>query len=484
MMGRLGRSFPVLRRAPLAARMSILLIIVVAAVQLINLALVVLVPPPTEETYSAAQFAAALKGEDAGTHFSLRRFDDGEMRPQHPALVPIRDQLAAYLGVKPEELRVEVAGAAPDAPRQDKGLLDGSVILKFASLEASSFDGQKALFQGLFKVGLRQGDGSWLVARPTGALHALWKQRALLWLLSTIVVAIPCAYLVAHKLAEPIRRFGAAAEELGRNPGAPPIDTSGPKEIAAAASAFNDMQRRLNRYVDDRVMMMGAIAHDLRTPLMRLAFRLEEAPPALAGKAREDIDEMKAMLAAVLSYVRSVQSERPRERHDLRSLVLSIADELADLGHDVSVEDGDDVVVTGDGLGLKSLFANVIGNAAKYGGSARVRLAAEAGHVTVIVDDDGPGLPADELERVFEPFYRHESSRNRATGGVGLGLATARSVAIAHGGSIRLDNRAHGGLRATVVLPLVPVVERETVDACGCSISSLLPRAGREPHTA
>jgi signal transduction histidine kinase len=214
------------------------------------------------------------------------------------------------------------------------------------------------------------------------------------------------------------------------------------------------MQARIRRYVDDRVTMAAAMAHDLRTPLMRLSLRVEKAGPDLRPAMEADIAEMREMIGAALAFVRDIGRPPRRQKLSLRALVESVADEMADIGADVMVELGDDIVIEADVAGLKSLLANLIGNAVAYAGHARVRIARPDGHALIEVADDGPGLPDDMLERVFEPFFRAEPSRNRETGGSGLGLASARAVARAHGGDITLINRAEGGLLARVLLPL------------------------------
>jgi signal transduction histidine kinase len=214
------------------------------------------------------------------------------------------------------------------------------------------------------------------------------------------------------------------------------------------------MQARIRRYVDDRVTMAAAMAHDLRTPLMRLALRVEKVPADVRADMTADIAEMKEMIGAAIAFVRDTSRAPRRQKLSLRPLVESVAEDLADHGADVAVEPGPDIVIDADVAGLKSLLANLIGNAVQYAGAARVSVARAEGHALIEVADDGPGLPEDMLERVFEPFFRAEPSRNRATGGTGLGLASARAVARAHGGDVVLANRAEGGLLARAMLPL------------------------------
>jgi signal transduction histidine kinase len=200
--------------------------------------------------------------------------------------------------------------------------------------------------------------------------------------------------------------------------------------------------------------MIGAVAHDLRTPLTRLRFHAESAPPALRGKMADDIAEMDAMVAATLAFVRDATQTGTRAKLELRSLLDTVVDGFAEQGRDVRLNPGETMVVEGDSVALKRMFANLIDNAIKFGGLARVSLAAGGGCALVEVEDDGPGLPEADLEAVFEPFRRAEPSRNRDTGGIGLGLTTARSIARAHGGDVTLGNRLGGGLQAFVTLPL------------------------------
>ena len=302
---------------------------------------------------------------------------------------------------------------------------------------------------------MRQSDGHWLVVEPKPTFRFdSWQQRVLLILLLSVAAVTPLAWLFARKLAQPITAFADAAERLGKDPRTPPLSISGSGEVVAAATAFNMMQERLRRYVEDRTAMVGAIAHDLRTPLTRLKFRIEAAPDDIRPKLAADIDQMEAMIAATLGFVRDSQRPAERTKLELSSLLESVMDEAAETGGEATVERSEKVIVEGDPVALKRLVSNLVDNALKYGGAARGRVYVEEGMVIIEVDDDGPGVPPGELERVFEPFYRGEPSRNRETGGIGLGLAVVRSVARAHGGDAELINRDGGGLTARVRLPL------------------------------
>ncbi|MDR3508791.1 MAG: HAMP domain-containing sensor histidine kinase, partial [Caulobacteraceae bacterium] len=203
----------------------------------------------------------------------------------------------------------------------------------------------------------------------------------------------------------------------------------------------------------DRTAMVGAISHDLRTPLTRIRFKMEAADPALRDAVITDVAQMEAMISAVLVFIRDANAPARRERLDLLSLLECEVDAAALIGADVTMEPGQTVTIAADPVGLKRLFGNLIDNAVKYAGGARVKLRVEGDEAVIEVADEGPGLPETELQQVFEPFHRAEPSRNPESGGVGLGLSVARSIARAHGGDIVLSPGVKG-LTAVVRLPL------------------------------
>jgi two-component system OmpR family sensor kinase len=289
--------------------------------------------------------------------------------------------------------------------------------------------------------------------KPTFRLDS-WQQRILLILALSILAVSPLAWLFARRLAGPITAFANAAERLGRDPRATPLELSGSAEVVAAANAFNMMQERLRRYVEDRTAMIGAIAHDLRTPLTRLRFRIEATPDDVRAKLSSDIDQMEAMISAALAFVRDTTRPAERTKLELASLLESVVDEAAETGGAATVERAEKIVIEGDPIALKRLVVNLVENALKYGHVARGSVFADGNMAIIEIDDDGPGVAPAEQERVFEPFFRGEPSRNRETGGIGLGLAVVRSLARAHGGDVTLLNRPEGGLRASVRLPI------------------------------
>lgn len=341
------------------------------------------------------------------------------------------------------------------APRPGGGYFIGREVRGGPRRSPGGFMGEGGRpLMGAFTAAVRQADGGWVVVRPKPeSFPNDWQLRLMTWLVGCLVLVVPLGYLFARRITAPIGQFARAAEALGRDPNAPMMDLTGPAEIGQAARAFNDMQARLKRYVDDRTAMMGAISHDLRTPLARIRFKMEAAPDPLKQAVIVDLEQMEQMIASVLAFIRYASASRPRERLDLLSLLECLVDEAVEVGQDVAMEAVGPATVEADALGLQRLFRNLIDNAVKYGDRARVSLSRQDGEAVVEIADDGPGLPPGELERVFEPFYRAESARTLDGSGVGLGLAVARSLARSHGGDVSLS-AGERGLVAQVRLPL------------------------------
>lgn len=286
----------------------------------------------------------------------------------------------------------------------------------------------------------------------------------LLWVaLLGLIAILPLGWLLASAWTGWLARLNESTRHFGTARPSAPLPVSGTAELSEAAQAINEMHERVGRQLQDRTQMVGAMAHDLRTPLTRLAFRLEELDEPLRSRVETDMREINMMISAAMEFIRDQSMQRHHERLDMRLLVESVADDLIDMGHDVQVEPGSPITLTGDPLALKRVIANLLDNALKYGHSARVRLAATDGmQCTMQIDDNGPGIPDPLLTRVFEPFFRVEASRNRETGGMGLGLAAVRAIVVEHGGNVWLANRKGGGLRVTVQLPLANAEIRST----------------------
>ncbi len=310
-----------------------------------------------------------------------------------------------------------------------------------------------------FAASVRQPDGRWATVEPPRGLLSPWQQRILLALGISMLLLAPLVWWMARRLTRPIRVFADAAERLGADPEAEPLTPSGPSEVRTAIHAFNDMQASLRDHMRRRTQTVAAIAHDLRTPLTRLRFRAEQAPEAVRDRMAADIEEMDALIGQAMAYVRGEATPERREAFDLDALAADCAGGFSETGGAVTFDGGGALEVEADPAALRRALANLIANAVKYGGAARVKAFAQDGRAVVTVEDDGPGLPEDELEAVFEPFHRAERSRSRETGGAGLGLTVARQAARAHGGDVTLANRSEGGLVARLHLPLAQPTE-------------------------
>lgn len=430
------------RSWPLFLRIFAVMLLSVAAAQLASFALLIAAGPPSTEIRTVDQVAAALRtGADRSHDLRLTIVDDPPMS-EGPS--PIARLLATKLGIS--ESRVRVAHGFHH---------QGPPPLHFLPLGGPPHHDPRAeVLVGRFVVAVQRSDGRWLAVRPIHTGWEAWRRDALLWVMAAALAVAPFALLFARWLAQPVKLFAAAAERLGRDPRAPLLSVTGPRELAEAAETFNRMQERLARYVEDRTSMIGAIAHDLRTPLMRLSLRLRDAPPELGRAAEADVAEMEAMIAAVTSFVHDATQSADRRRLDLRSLIASVTDELADRGSPVSFAPGETLPIDGNPVALKALVSNLVTNALNYAGDAEVTLLRQQETAIIEVRDHGPGIAPDDLARVFEPFFRGEPSRNRNTGGLGLGLASVRGVALAHGGDAQIDNHPDGGTVARVTLPL------------------------------
>lgn len=429
-----------------------LVIVTLVVAQTLSVLVILNLPPPPPLVYTVAEVVQAVRSAGQATPEESIHVLTTHVANRPPVgetegrrRLHFRDAVSQALGVDKGSVVVTqpgpriVALGGPRPPPQQRELLR---------------DAPEPLLMGSFEIGFREADHKWLIVSPKTTLGIdPWQERLLLVVALSVLAVSPVAWLFSRRIAAPIAALAAGAERLGRDPRAPHLEIVGSAEVAAAAGAFNEMQERLRRYVDERVGMLGAIAHDLRTPLTRLKFRVEGAPDPLREKLIADIDQMEAMVASVLGFVRDAAQTRDYCKLEVSSLVETVMDEAALTGADAAVERADRVVVDGDPLALKRLFVNLVDNALKFGSRARARVLAEGDMAVIEVDDDGPGMPETEIERVFEPFHRVETSRSRETGGIGLGLSVARAVARGHGGDVVLRNRTSGGLRARVSLP-------------------------------
>lgn len=312
-------------------------------------------------------------------------------------------------------------------------------LLLFVILSVSFFAGREIIyFLGL--------------AYPPSSVHNnTFRFDILLTRLAAVGVT---AWVAARWLSNPIKRLAAAAEQLGKNLSSPNIEeTSGPFEVRQATKVFNLMQSRINQQIEERNRFLAAVSHDLRTPLTRLKLKAEKIDQQeLQADIRDDINEMASIIDTTLDYLRG--DERPEEECmlDIGALVHSMAEDAEERGESITVS-GNASPIKLKPLSIRRCLNNLIDNALRYGGNAAILIGETDKVVVISIQDAGPGIPEDQLEAVFAPFYRLDASRNRNHGGVGLGLSIARDMAKKQGGSITLKNSANGGLIATLVLP-------------------------------
>ena len=297
-------------------------------------------------------------------------------------------------------------------------------------------------------------DGLWLngvYAKPGAVTGPPWYYY--LSLAITAVLLSLVSVLLVRRLARPLQRLTDSAERLGRGEELPPLPEEGADDVRRMTVAFNRMQSRLRRFVEDRTRMIAAISHDLRTPITSMRLRAEFIEDEeTRSKLISSLDEMKAMSEATLAFSREDAANEPTRAVDINALLESLCADLSELGWQVDFREGERIVWRCRPDALRRAFRNVIENAVRYGSRARVGVAASRDGLDVTVSDDGPGIAEADRERVFDPFVRLEDSRNRNTGGVGLGLSIARSILRAHGGDTEIV-AAGPGLTVRMHLP-------------------------------
>ena len=336
--------------------------------------------------------------------------------------------------------------AMPDPPGDDAGPVE-----RFLSDIEENY-----AFDDAYLVSVQLGNGSWAnFTVPVAPAPRLWSDNTMVLTMVVIALVLAGSIWALRRLTAPYSLFARAAERLGRDINAESLPEKGPREVRAAAHAFNLMQERLRRFIGDRDQLVAAISHDLRTPVTRLRLRAEFVEdPEQRTRMLADLEDIAAMTRSVLAFASDGAQPEAHESIDLISLLEALCSDMPEVTLDLAPELPSRVKFSAGPVGLRRAIANLIENAVKYGSRARVSLAIEPSAVHIVVDDDGPGIPEQDMEAVFLPFRRLETSRNRETGGTGLGLTIARSVARAHGGDVVLRNRPQGGLRAEIVLPL------------------------------
>ena len=366
-----------------------------------------------------------------------------------PVAQAVKDFLIDRLSLESTR-QPRVSAAAPQGPPFGPGHFMGRGHMMHGVGGFGGFGGFRNL-----EVAVPLPDGQWLsfaTALPESGASFSRQFIVSMGLMAIIILGV--SVWAVRRVTTPLAALAAAAERLGNDLSAPPIPETGTIETRRASRAFNDMQARLRGLIDNRTRLLAAISHDLRTPLTLLRLRAENVEdPQERGRMLATIAEMDSMIGTTLQFARDEVGSQARRPTDIVALVQSVVDDLADAGVPVTIAPAAAVVHECRPDAIRRAVRNLLDNAVKYGKTAKAAVHATPGTIEITIDDEGPGIPEHELARVFEPFYRVDESRSQETGGVGLGLAIARSIVHAHGGGLVLTNRPTGGLRATIRLP-------------------------------
>lgn len=441
-----------LRRLPILSQTLLMVVFTLLASMVVNFVMISALPMPRLDFYSMRDVAEALSEQPLSRR--AKRIDP-LLQISVVAAPPGRDdhmvsnaglsaRLAELLGVPTERVALVYEEDQSNWPFRYRENAAG-VPMRMGEPQ----------FYNTVVAAVQRDDGRWRVLRsPPRPVITRFQKRTLTAFALSVLAVLPFAFLFARQLTKPIRRFAEAAEAVGADYAAPAVPIEGSTELRQAAEALSKMQTRLADTMAERTAMIGAIAHDLRTPLTRIAFRIEAAPEPVRDAVMADIDQMRAMVEASIGFIRHGHEVGERRPLDLHLLAARVVGDAVAMGQDVHL-DGAPGWVLGDPVALERVMQNIIDNAVAYAGSAEVTVAPAADAVVLRVADRGPGLEEDQLDEVFKPFKRGEPSRNRLTGGVGLGLAIARLTVTAHGGLLSARNRQGGGLVLEAVFPTV-----------------------------
>ncbi|HEY1125605.1 MAG TPA: ATP-binding protein [Sphingobium sp.] len=430
-----------------------LLVGALIVIQAIGIASLFLLPPPRQEGVALMQIVEKLQNESSKPRRSAMDLQvirqAAPPKPEQGLSTDARltSDFATRLKLDPQDVRIYFRPDRSGSSRRNREGRDDGIV----RWRGEPFFYARTIAAAKFGTEWR------VIHTPDRPLIAAWQQRMAIVFMMALIALLPLAWLFARQLVKPIQAFAEAADKVGRDASAPLVREDGPNELRVAARAVNAMQGRIAEQMREREAMVAAIAHDLRTPLSRIAFRIDSAPDSLREPIQRDIDQMKAMITTTLSFVRGSSQEGRAETVDLGGLLEEIVANEQHVDRPVTWQHNgvnQDCNVRGDRIALGRMIQNLVDNAIAYGSQANIGLEKHDLQARITVADRGPGLPPDEVEGMFAPFARKERSRNRETGGVGLGLAIARAIARDHGGEIALNPRTGGGMEAVVTLPL------------------------------
>ncbi len=394
------------------------------------------------------------------------------------------EAVARALDAAPAESRESILTAvnsrlvrfsAGDAPLVETGRMElpalGGGDIRATEITVSPHDGQPAeppaAFAWLhermraagvapveFRISIPLGEGDWLNVQARFQRADIQAPPALMGAtLLSLALLMAALWLGLGRITRPLRQLADAADGFGLDAPAPEMPRHGPREVRALSDALGRMHARLTAMIADRTRMLAALGHDLRSPITALRVRAEMVDDdETRERMAATLDEMQEMVDSTLAYARGVSTDQPMETCDLALLMGELADELSETGPQVAVMSSEPVQAEIRRTAVRRALRNLMENAQRYGSRARVSVTQVGDRAEMLIEDEGPGIPEQDLEKVFDPFTRLETSRSRETGGIGLGLPIARAILRAHGGDVVLSNRAEGGLRATVHL--------------------------------
>lgn len=470
--------WPRLASLPLFWQVLSLSLVVLIATLLINTLLVLKAPSPPPPGYTITDAVTALKDGkvklrngrwlkaqtvDSPPEFVARKDKSRDERGFGRRLEPLlKARIASQLGVSPDTVFVELRLRRKGRDLFDKHLHnrpspnDPAMVFQSgpdprrgppANDMAAHVppDMDKQVTFPAFSVAWKQSDGTYRLITPPKPWIEPWQLNLLIGFVLTALLILPLAFWLSRRLTRPITALVQGAEQMSFDSAAQPLMPSGPSEVRAAAEVLNAMQIRLKKQVESRTALIAAIAHDLKTPLARLRLRIESLPEPARDKITQDIAHMDSLINSALNFASADKIAQTLTKLDLSSLMEILCDDMADV-HEVtcgSIEHG--ITVIANDIAIRRIVTNLIENACRYGGGCEVIVRTAESRAEVIIRDHGPGMPPEALEAVFEPFYRLETSRNRDTGGAGLGLSVARTLSEAIGGNLRLENRYEAG---------------------------------------
>lgn len=450
-----------MRSRPVSVHLALILVAAMVIVLGVHSLVVIALPPPQPTLQSVRQTAEALRAMDPA---AVQGFE-GRWSDQIPAGMengPLANALAGLVGVDRSLVRarwidkglsVSVQRVGDRVPLSDEVLLQALVMVP--SLPA-------------FSAALRDPSGRWWVVTPNRPWLTAWQRQLLASFTLSAVLLVPLAGWAASRLTRPLRELGQSAESIGISGSLEQIPLVGPREAQQLGQALRSAMQRWREQSEERVQLIAAIAHDLRTPLTGLRLRLDVLPATQRAPLLADLARMEQMVTRALEYVHSDNDPLEPEPVDLRELAEDAVQSAAAAGLPATWQgrDAPSIRIEADALALHRAIGNLLENAARYAGACEVSLHRNGAEAVLQVVDRGPGIPPDRVDVLLQPFQRGDRARS-TRGGFGLGLSIAATIARRHGGALKLAPRVGGGLHAEIRLPISESPGQSIVPAAG-----------------